>query len=59
MFPGSVEDAQCLARLLTGQFLDQTDGAEFIPPNEFIQNRSAYRKAWLIWNGVPDTASTQ
>jgi serine/threonine protein kinase len=54
-FPGSVEDAQCLARLLTGQFLDETDGVEFIPATEFIQNRSAYRKAWLVWNGLPDT----
>ena len=59
VFPGSVEDAQCLARLLTGQFLDETDGAEFIPPTEFIQNHSAYRKAWLIWNGLPDTPSVQ
>jgi WD40 repeat protein len=59
VFPGSADDAQRLTRLLTAQFLDETDGAVPIPHNEFIHNRLAYRMAWLIWNGLPDAPAAQ
>jgi WD40 repeat protein len=35
-----------LARLYTGEFLDDNDGIDFVPTDEFINRRDDYRRAW-------------
>jgi WD40 repeat protein len=47
------------ARLLTGRYLDETNGLADLASDEFIENREAYRKAWLAWQGLPDDPAAQ
>jgi WD40 repeat protein len=47
------------ARLITGRYLDETDGLADLGPYEFLENRHAYRQAWLAWQGLPDDPAAQ
>jgi WD40 repeat protein len=46
-------------RLLAGRYLDETDGLADLGPYEFLEDRHAYRKAWLAWQGLPDDPAAQ
>ena len=46
-------------RLITGRYLDDAGGLADAGPDEFIENRIAYRKAWLAWQGLPDDPVAQ
>jgi WD40 repeat protein len=46
-------------RLLAGRYLDETDGLADLGPYEFLEDRQAYRQAWLAWQGLPDDPSAQ
>jgi WD40 repeat protein len=46
-------------RLISGRYLDETDGLADLGPDEFINHRLAYRKAWLAWQGQAEDAAAQ
>ncbi|MES2924457.1 MAG: protein kinase [Verrucomicrobiota bacterium] len=56
---GSQDAVRHAAALLTGHFLDANDSLGDVGPNEFMENRASYRKAWLDWLGLPDDPHAQ
>ena len=46
-------------QVITGRYLDATDGLADVGHDEFLDNRHAYRKAWLAWQGLPDDPAAQ
>ncbi len=56
---GSQDAVRHAAALLTGHFLDANDSLADVGPNEFMENRASYRKAWLDWQGLPDAPQSQ
>jgi len=58
-YAGPADAVARAARLLTGRYLDETNGLADLASDEFIDNREAYRKAWLAWQGLPDDPAAQ
>ena len=58
-YAGPPEAVPLAVRLIAGRYLDETDGLADLGPDEFIENRHAYRKAWLAWQGLPDDPADQ
>lgn len=56
---GSQDAVSHAASLLTGRFWDASDSVADLGPNEFIEHRATYRKAWLDWLGLPDAPQSQ
>jgi WD40 repeat protein len=58
-YAGPADAVARAARLLTGRYLDETNGLADLASDELIENREAYRKAWLAWQGLPDDPEAQ
>jgi len=56
---GSNDAVRSSASLLTGRVWDASGGLVDVGPNEFIENRATYRKAWLEWQGLADVSQAQ
>jgi WD40 repeat protein len=58
-YQGRVEHIERMARLYSGQYLDEHEGVAFVPMDEFIVHRDDYRKAWLDFQNLPDDPARQ
>jgi WD40 repeat protein/serine/threonine protein kinase len=47
------EHADPLIRFLTGQYIDDADGIEFVDQFTFINDPDTYRRAFRAWKGLP------
>jgi WD40 repeat protein len=58
-YQGPKEAVTLATQLIAGRFMDSNGGISDLGPNEFIENRAAYRKAWTDWQGLSSSPAEQ
>jgi serine/threonine protein kinase/WD40 repeat protein len=46
-------------QLIAGRYMDSNGGISDLGPSEFLENREAYRKAWMDWQGLSSSPAEQ